>query len=138
MSDKTIVLRRIKRNEIATFGVLLVPNLEAPFLVTLELPWLDNRRQVSCIPEGTYPLTPIDSPKYGSTWLLENVPNRSEILIHVGNYPKDSRGCILAGLAAGLGNSIGQSMAGMQLLRRALKGKEGLTLRVEAPPLPYD
>lgn len=136
MSNKCITLRRIKRNEFATFGVLLVPNLEAPFLLTLELPWLENKKQISCVPEGDYPLTEIVSPKYGQVWLLENVPHRSEILIHVGNYPKDTHGCILAGLAAGLGNSIGQSMAGMQLLRRALKGKEGLTLRIEAPPLP--
>jgi len=136
MSDKTITLRRIKRNEFATFGVLFVPSLEAPFLVTLELPWLENEKQISCIPEGAYPLTSIESPKYGSTWLLENVPNRSEILIHAGNYPKDTHGCILAGLSAGLGNSIGQSIAGMQLLRRALKGKEGLTLRIDTPPLP--
>lgn len=33
----------------------------------------------------------------GDRPLLENVPGRSAILIHEGNYPKDTLGCILTG-----------------------------------------
>lgn len=32
---------------------------------TLERPWLDNRRRVSCIPAGTYKGRVLPSPKFG-------------------------------------------------------------------------
>ena len=32
---------------------------------TIELPWKDNRRQISCIPEGAYKVTPRVSTKFG-------------------------------------------------------------------------
>jgi hypothetical protein len=73
---------------------------------TLELPWLNNQRRISCIPEGTYNVILHNSPKFGKCFWLQDVPGRSEILIHTGNYagslnPKtgksDILGCILVG-----------------------------------------
>ena len=73
---------------------------------TLELAWLDNASNVSCIPEGYYDVVPRTSPKYGNHLHISEVPNRSLILIHYGNYagsmnPKtgrsDIRGCVLVG-----------------------------------------
>jgi len=64
---------------------------------TLELPWLNNQRRVSCIPEGTYKAIPHTSPKFGKTLWLQTVPGRSEILIHSGNFTRDTLGCILPG-----------------------------------------
>lgn len=73
---------------------------------TLELPWKENQRNISCIPEGCYDVVPRQSPKYGSHLHVTEVPNRSLILFHWGNYagsmnPKtgrsDIRGCILLG-----------------------------------------
>lgn len=73
---------------------------------TLELPWLDNQRQVSCIPEGVYDVVPRTSPKYGEHLHVTNVTDRSLVLIHHGNYAgsvnpntkrSDIRGCILVG-----------------------------------------
>ena len=53
----------------------------------------------SAIPPGRYPVTIYASPHFGrEVPLLEDVPNRSEIEMHFGNYPTDSRGCILVGL----------------------------------------
>ncbi len=37
------------------------------------------------------------SPKFGNTFEVTNVPNRSEILLHKGNITDDSHGCILVG-----------------------------------------
>jgi len=74
--------------------------------VTLELAWNDNQRNVSCIPEGFYDVVPRQSPKYGNHLHVTDVPNRSLILIHWGNYAgsknprtgrSDIRGCILVG-----------------------------------------
>ncbi|MCA1761303.1 MAG: DUF5675 family protein, partial [Bacteroidales bacterium] len=64
---------------------------------TLELPWRENKRNISCIPTGTYDVLRNNSPKFGKTFHLQSVPGRSEILIHKGNYNKDTQGCILVG-----------------------------------------
>lgn len=73
---------------------------------TIELPWRNNERTVSCIPAGIYRTVRYTSPKYGQCFWLQDVPGRSEILIHHGNYAgsrnphtgtPDTRGCILPG-----------------------------------------
>ena len=65
--------------------------------VTLEPPWKDNKRRVSCIPQGEYVLKFRKSGKFGDHFHITDVDNRSYILIHVGNYTKDTSGCILVG-----------------------------------------
>jgi hypothetical protein len=64
---------------------------------TLEKPDLDNKQNVSCIPDGVYMVRKRKSPRFGWCFIVEKVPNRSYILIHRGNYYSDIRGCILAG-----------------------------------------
>jgi len=64
---------------------------------TLELPWLDNSKQISCIPAGTYQVRKHNSPTFGKVFHVTGVPGRSEILIHKGNFNKDTKGCILVG-----------------------------------------
>lgn len=73
---------------------------------TLELPDRDNQQQISCIPEGTYDVLPRYSEKYKNHLHVTDVPNRSLILIHWGNYAgsinpmtghSDIKGCILVG-----------------------------------------
>ena len=63
----------------------------------LELPWKDNKRRVSCIPEGVYEAIIHDSPKFGRCVWIQNVPDRSEILIHAANYVRQLLGCQAAG-----------------------------------------
>lgn len=81
---------------------------------TLELPWLDNKRSVSCIPEGKYKVTkqpPILAddpnteedesggrhPRPYSHFRFTKVKDRSGILIHRGTEVTHSQGCILVG-----------------------------------------
>ena len=64
---------------------------------TLELPWLNNQRSISCIPTGSYSVVKRTSDKYGTHFQLLNVPDRSMILIHSGNYYTQTQGCILVG-----------------------------------------
>ncbi|WP_038268643.1 DUF5675 family protein [Zhouia amylolytica] len=61
---------------------------------TLELPWKDNQRSVSCIPEGTYKVKSRYSTKFGEHLLVEGVPDRSYILFHPANDVKELEGCI--------------------------------------------
>ena len=53
---------------------------------SLELPYRDNKRRISCIPEGNYIGFKHNSPKFGNTVWIKDVPKRSEILIHAGNF----------------------------------------------------
>jgi len=92
-------LVRVTEYNGATLGVLTID--ESPEMMTLEDPWHLNERNISCIPEGRYTIVPHKSPKFGSTYLVENVTERSNILIHAGNTAKDTSGCILVGLQFG-------------------------------------
>jgi hypothetical protein len=64
---------------------------------TLELPWKNNKRYISCIPKGTYEVIKRDSVKLKKHFHILNVPGRSDILIHIGNYYTQIKGCILVG-----------------------------------------
>ena len=64
---------------------------------SLELPDLNNLRSKSCIPSGDYICKIEASPKYGMVFHVKDVKERSHILIHAGNYKKDTKGCILLG-----------------------------------------
>jgi hypothetical protein len=93
-----LILTRVRDTGMATYGVLTpVDPLRAPFAVTLERPWVNNTPQKSCIPVGVYECQRINSPKFGNTFTVTNVPNRSHILFHAGNIAADSLGCILIG-----------------------------------------
>jgi Family of unknown function (DUF5675) len=62
---------------------------------TIELPWLQNKRSVSCIPEGRYELMKRTTAKRGQHLLVLNVKGRDGILIHPANDAlKELRGCI--------------------------------------------
>ena len=64
---------------------------------TVEKPWIHNRRDVSCIPEGRYLCRRYESRKHGLTFEIENVCRRSYILFHKGNKVKDVKGCLAIG-----------------------------------------
>ena len=88
-------LIRVASNQTAVYGVLLQGDI--PFAVTVERPWLDNRKGESCIPAGEYQCKRVNSPKFGNTFEVTGVPGRDAILFHRGNLADDSHGCILVG-----------------------------------------
>lgn len=65
--------------------------------ITLELPWRDNAPQISCIPEGAYPVAARKSEKFGYHYHVQNVPGREWILFHPGTFTRQLRGCIIPG-----------------------------------------
>lgn len=84
-----------------TVGTLQLDGLT---LKTIERPWLNNAPNRSCIPEGHYYcqyLKRSASGKYKRVWHLQDVSNRSGILIHKGNLVSHSLGCIIVGLSHG-------------------------------------
>jgi hypothetical protein len=69
---------------------------------TLENPYINNERNISCIPEGQYSVR-LRTARESATrdylhLLVQDVPNRDYILFHIGNSAKDTRGCILLGI----------------------------------------
>lgn len=132
----TLTLKRIAARDDGTFGVLLADG--NPFAVTLERPWRDNRKGESCIPEGEYTCVRVNSPKFGLTWMVKDVPGRSEILFHAGNVFADSHGCILvaekyAGWADGT-TSIADSRLGMAELMNLTRDAVSFNLIVRNCP----
>jgi len=92
-----IKLKRLSLNINVTLGVLINEDKGLPFLVTLELPDKGNKRNISCIPKGIYEVIYYSSVKYSEAYLIKDVPNRNNILIHAGNTVDDTEGCILTG-----------------------------------------
>lgn len=107
--EKTITtyLTRLRHTDQGTEGILTVPELGFACF-TLELPWRENRPNLSCIPAGTYPLS-WRVTRRRSTFRIRNVPHRTYILIHSGNYAGDIHkgfkthveGCVLLGRRMG-------------------------------------
>lgn len=98
-SDVAIRLTREASNEKQTPGSLQI--VESDHVIfdckTLELPWKGNQRNISCIPAGTYTVEKRFTPARGNHFHILNVPGRSSILIHSGNYYSHTLGCILVG-----------------------------------------
>ena len=107
-----------------TYGTFVLPSGET--IRTIERPWLNNKRNVSCYPEGVYIAKYIDrsaSGKYKRVWHIQDVPERGGILWHVGNLVRHSRGCTLPGLRVGkLGgkSAVLFSGAAMNVIRREI------------------
>ena len=91
-----IQLIRKQASNIGTKGRLICKAPEL-LLYTMENPWLDNKPRESCIPTGIYDCEIVQSPRFGRVYGVTNVKDRSHILFHAGNYPRDTRGCILIG-----------------------------------------
>lgn len=87
------LIRLENKHASGNFGVLRI-NKEV-YCVTLEPPSMQNKSFVSAIPAGQYKCVKVDSPKYGKTYEVKNVPDRSHILFHAGNTSKDTAGCII-------------------------------------------
>jgi len=70
---------------------MILPNGE--MLFSLELPWLNNRPYVSCIPEGEY-FFMRDTHGRHTYFRVLNVPGRSAIEFHPANNTSQLQGCI--------------------------------------------
>ena len=99
-------LFRTSSDDEGTGGVIVFGD---EYLHTIEPPWRDNRRGLSCIPAGDYDVSMRNSPRYGPCYEVKNVTNRTHILLHNGNWAGDeslgfkshSDGCIILGSSAG-------------------------------------
>ena len=100
---------------------------------TLELPWKDNQRSVSCIPAGQYKVR-LRTARESATrdylhLLVEEVPNRDYILFHIGNAAKDTRGCVLVGIGTEQ-DFVKNSRLAMELLMKEILNLGGTNINL--------
>ncbi|WBL42391.1 DUF5675 family protein [Algoriphagus halophytocola] len=128
--EKRILIQRVKKNQDCTIGNLSVNGVFVCH--TLELPWRNNEPRRSCIPAGQYEVVYREDPrsnyKYRHLHVL-NVPGRSWILFHKGNYPKDTLGCILPGLSH-TDSMVGESSMAFRKLMLTLEGGTSISLEI--------
>lgn len=103
-----VVLMRYESSDEGTFGVMVGPDGLQTY--SLELPWRNNRFNLSCIPRGRYEVAWTLSPRFKRyTFHLLNTAPRSGIRIHPANVAGDTTkgyrnqlaGCIAPGSRIG-------------------------------------
>jgi hypothetical protein len=125
-------LQRTVFTKKSTIGPLIIDGELECFI--LEPPWRNNQTDVSCIPAGRYRISLYLSPsRRYVVALLHDVPGRKEIEIHIGNWPKDTKGCLLPGRTAGL-NYVSQSGIAFNILiakiKKALDAREEVWINI--------
>lgn len=129
----TVTLQRKTSSVQGTFGEI---SFEGRKLLTGELPYRSNSPGISCIPNGTYVCSLIYSPKFQRhTYLLQDVPGRTDIRIHSANYFADKtsgllsevEGCIGLGeikARCGKQDMLLKSRQAVETFEMVMRGKE--------------
>jgi len=136
IEDKGVNLLIIRETftDKSTIGKLFV-NGEY-FCYTLELPYRDNQRRISCIPSGEYNvrlrLARESATRNYLHLLVQDVPDRTYILFHRGNRPSHTKGCILVGQTYEQ-DFVGNSTLAMDLLMKEIinLGGENINLIIK-------
>lgn len=121
-----------------TFGNMALDGVS--FGCSCEQPWNNNLPDISCIPAGTYQLLPYDSPAHGPTVVFHNpalgiygtpamIPvgksGRSLCEIHVGNWPRDVKGCVAVGQKIAIMGENGRGVSDSTNTMASLRSKWG-------------
>lgn len=85
------LIAKLKRAESTDEGTFSGLTFGSERTYSLELPWRNNRRSISCIPEGVYVVKWAWSPRF-QQWFYRvmNVPDRGGILFHPSNLAGDA------------------------------------------------
>lgn len=104
---KKVILQRKESSDHGTFGKIFVG--EHVFF-TGELPWRENRANVSCIPAGVYQCYWTPSPAFRrKLYIVSDVKNRSGVRMHSANLMGDREKGFLSQLngCISLGEKLG-------------------------------
>ena len=129
--ERKAELLRLEKGEQGTFGVLRLDG--TVFCVTLDPPDRGNQHNVSCIPDGVFLCRRVESPRFGTTYQVMEVPDREHILFHTGNLVTDTQGCILLGRNYGWlegERGVLQSSSAFKDFMAGLAGEPGFALSV--------
>ena len=103
---ENVWLWRMRRSDQGTEGLFFTDGFNCK---SFELPWRDNKRNISCIPAGVYDTIIRQSPRFGTIYWILKVENRTYILVHSGNWAGDielgykthTNGCLILGKKMG-------------------------------------
>lgn len=111
--------------------------------MSLELIQKIKVKTATCIPYGKYKITmDVVSPKYSNPkykWAqkygakiprLLDVPGYVGVLIHVGNYAKDTDGCLLVGFAKAKNGVLRSTECFHKLMEILLKDKNNIEIEI--------
>lgn len=101
-----------------------------------------KRKGITAIPTGRYKVTlGVKSPKYskrpaynfceGYVPRLINVPAYEGVLIHIGNYPQDTEGCILVGRNTKVGAVLDSTETFKQLYAILQKATDNIYITIK-------
>jgi len=99
-----LIITRYQSDGLGSFGKLEISGHDE-ILATVEKPWRNNKRFISCLPAGKYRLVPFSSPKYGDVLCIVSDDgsvvmyesegcDRYACLFHVANYARNVKGCV--------------------------------------------
>lgn len=107
-----LTLTRLESTDQGTFGTLeVLCQGFAEYFYTGELPWRENKPNISCIPTGTYTGQLSYSPRFKrQMYSIDGVKDRAGIRVHSANYMGDDakgfkrqlNGCIALGEKLGV------------------------------------
>lgn len=122
---KTVLLLREPSTDQGTFGRLIVEGHEWH---TLELPWKENRSNISSIPAGRYRCYWTYSPRFKRRmYLVDGVPGRAGIRIHPANIYSQLNGCIALGETRGV-------MSGVRAILRSAPAVREFEMLMDGKP----
>jgi hypothetical protein len=135
----TIMIERFAYAPDGTFGRITLPTGKQFF--TVERAWAGNKPFESCIPDGVYDLKRRRSAvvertsggDYLEGWEVTDVPGRTFIMIHPGNWPTNFEGCIGVGLNYQVldgRNGVTQSRVAFAQLMSDLDGRQDWQLDI--------
>ncbi len=97
---KIIRIERVFQNENKTLSECAIMQGRSILttFVGIELPWQGNQPNVSCVPPGMYRAFAVKRASNGryAIW-LQDVKNRSQVMIHTANFVRQLRGCLAPG-----------------------------------------
>lgn len=124
MTLENFTLYRQSQDQDGTFGEL--HDSDGELCVTLELS--------NPIPAGVYICAPHSGNEWKNVWEILKVSGHTDILIHAGNFLKDTKGCVLVGkkiTAMDGQKAITESQSTLDYLRRNLPPNFQLTITEE-------
>lgn len=128
-----LVLKRTKKDLTGIYGDLYTE--DGKFIAkTLEHAYLADGGVVPKVPHGDFRCVrgnhQLHSGLKFETFMVTGVPNHQGILFHVGNYNRDSEGCILLGLVD-IPDGIGKSGDAFRQFMELQKDRQEFFLKVE-------
>ncbi len=129
---RQVLIKRCSFTNEGVFGICEVDFF--PICNTYELPWKQNKRNISCIPAGIYTAFRRKSPKRGyAVFELRDVPGRGNVQVHIGNKARHIRGCILLGERierAGKDAAVLMSKVAFNEFMGLLKGEKEIKIHI--------